>query len=390
MIISGLAFGCPAILETLCLLVFAVIPVQVTTSAGETIEGELGELTESQLSLSRDGEIIEFGFDELVSLEQVGAAEQTRPNLTITLLDGSRIAAQEVSLAEEKLTIVPRRQTPLQVELNAVKSIRFSPAAPGTDAQWLGLLDREAGGDLLAIRREGERIDPYTGIVEAIRDGVVTFKLGDDNIKAPINRLEGVVFGGTRKVDETSSIAIRDVYGSQWSVDSIAPTQQGDAWRITLGSGIEHELPLTHVLTVRWSGGLQLLAKLDPAVRAYKPFIDTKVDSTLLEDWFAPQSANAADITLRGNSSIEYRVEPEYSKLVGTVGRDNAVRQAGELVFSILLDGDVKWQEKVVGKERLGFELPIEGARRVQFKSDSGNDGDVGDTVLVSRPRFVK
>ncbi len=368
----------------------AGLPVRVTTSDGETVQGQLGSIGTVSLNIDRDGQTVEVPFEQLVTLEPLSVEEGTGPTLVVTLLDGSKVAATDVSLADETLTIRPRRQQPLVVKVRDVKSIRFRGATTTTDATWLGLLEQQGRGDLLAIRREGDRLDPYPGIVQGIGNGNVSFDMEGTSVQAPIEKLEGVVFGGNRSVAEDSPIRVTDVYGSTWAVERIMPRQPDQPLRIELGGKVVHELPLEQIASIRWSGGMQLLASAKAARKSFQPYFPTNVEPAILDAWFAPGSDNDSDLVTRGDSSIEFRIEAGFNTLAGSVQREASVRQAGVVTFRILVDDQVQWEEQIDGQERLGFELKLDQARRVRFEADCGEDGDLGDTLRIIRPRLMK
>lgn len=396
MIESALVAAGAPWLAALLMIAPLAIPVKITTSDGETIEAQLTEVTPADLGLQRDGADSRIDVDRVVSLEVAGATEQTPPAWTVTLRHGSRIAAQEVTLTEETMTIEPRRQSPLEVDVSEVASVRFRSGAAETDPQWLGLQDRAAASDLLAIRRDGQRLDPYQGIINGIANGVVDFDMEGTEVKAPVDKLEGVVFGGSREVDDDVPIRIRDVYGSTWNVDAILTAaaveesgEPGDSsLRISLPGGIEHELPWNQILSIGWSSGMRLLAAVEPASRSFDPYFESNLERGLLNTWFAPRP-DQSDLVMQGKSSIEYRVDAGFSTLAGTV-TGTSTRRSGDCTLTILIDGQVRWQEKVGQQERLGFELPLAEARRVRFETDCGEDGDLGDAVRITRPRFMK
>jgi hypothetical protein len=151
-----------------------------------------------------------------------------------------------------------------------------------------------------------------------------------------------------------------------------------------------HELPLHQIESIRWSGGFSLLADEKPANRSFQPYFQTNVSGNLLKDLFAPNRDGEADLLMFGGSSIEYRIEPGYQLLAGTVRRGDKITNAGKVSVHIELDGETVWQEELLDGEPRGFELSVEQSRRLKFVVDSLADGDVGDTVRISRPRLLK
>lgn len=372
-------------------LVLATIPVRVTTSSGEAYTAELRGLTNSTVLLSRPSEgRTELHFDDAISLEHVDAPEKTPPTSLVTLHGGTTITAQDLSLDGETLVVEPRRQREIRVNVKQVKSIRFRPSSPETDAKWFGLLEQEGRGDVLAIRNTGAKIDPYRGIVEGIADGVVKFNLDSDIIDAPMDRLEGIVFASGSTSASEPLLKIKDIYGSTWLVSKVLPGDDVDPLRIQLSGPTVHELPVSHVLSIQWSSGIQSLAAIEPAEASHETFFKTKVDPKLVSQWFGPAAEGESDLVLQGDSFVEYRVEKGFNSLVGSVTRASQVKDAGNAKVRISIDGNVEWEQEVGRAEPLGFQLQVTEARRVRIEVDSGPDGDLGDTIRITRARFVK
>jgi hypothetical protein len=386
------ALGIAVLARMVAVLAVAVLGVRVTKTSGDPIDGDLQSVGKSALVVEVDGSEQEIAFEDLVSVVPIDRVEDvTGPPMRVTLLSGSRIAAQDMVLADEQLRIEPRRQQPLTVPLKEVKSIRFRAAAAVTDPQWLGLLENEDRRDLLAIRREGNQIDPAPVVVESISGGPeskVGFSIGGESGAAPIERLEGIVLGGNRQVIEEADIQVADIYGSKWSVQSVALSGEGKL-RLNLSDSITHEVPLEQLDSLSWKSGLVMLASIDPAETFYQPYVKTNLDDSVLAKWHGPAAA-PPDLLMVGGSAIEYRIDPGFATVAGSVRRDQQVAKAGNVSIVITLDGQAVWDESLTDSEARGFEIPLKGARRLRIDVKSGDDGDVGDTVRVLRPRLLK
>ena len=375
--------------RTVAFLLLAVLGVRASTTTGETIEGDLVGFGKQTILLDVAGTEQEYRFENLTKVVPLEREEKTGPSMRVTLLSGSKIAVQDLSLANDELTAEPRRQRPLSIPLREVKSVRFRAASPATDAGWLGLLENEDRRDQLAIRRDGNRIDPAPVVVQSIGDGKVGFEIEGQSAAAPISRLEGVVFGGNRKVTEDAEIQIVDIYGSRWLVQSIEP---GDAetLQLKLTDTIKHSLPAKHLESMSWSAGLLMLAAEEPAKSEYKPLIETKLNPETLAKWMGPRADQESSLTMAGGSSIEYRVEGGFRTLAGSVRRDPRVAKAGQVEVAISLDDREVWKEKLADSSAKGFEILLNNARRLRIDVLSGDDGDVGDIVRIVRPRLLK
>jgi hypothetical protein len=371
-------------------LLLAVLPVSAKTNSGETIEGNLVGFSSNEVRIEASGQVREIPFDDLTTLSPTSVNDRSGPMIRVTLVNGSKIAAQEISLSNNELMIEPRRQQPLRVPVKQVKAVRFRAASTATDAKWLGIVGQESRGDTLVIRRGQDRLDPQSGVIEAIADGKVVFDLDGDKVNAPIDRLEGIVFGGTDVVSENSEIRVIDVFGSQWMVAAIQPSNAEEPLTIRLSDRLTHPVPLDHIESIRWSGGLVLLAAQPPASSSVNPYFQTALDKGLIEKFFAPKATSDGDLLTAGGSSIEYRIDPGYQTLSGTAQRLASIRDGSKLNVQITLDGQTVWEQELVDAQPRGFELPVGDARRLAIIVNNGDDGDLGDTVRIVRPRLTK
>ncbi len=383
------ALGLMAI-RGLLLLVAAALPVRVSTVDGEKVEGDFRGIENGAVVVETSSGKQAFKFDDLQSIAPVNPdTEAVGPKPRVTLVSGSKIAAQTISMAGDMLVVEPRRQPKLNIPLKDVKSIRFRAPSATTDPQWLGFLGQEQRGDMLAIRRSTGQIDSAPGVIEGIADGKVTFNMEGETVNAPMEKLEGVVLGGGRKINDSPDVQVVDRYGSRWAATSIQPSGKDGPLILQLSKKLTHSLPLDHVEGIFWSGGFKLLAAQSPADADFKPYLVTDANAKLLADWFKPK-ADGEDIVISGSGSIAYRVGENYSTLAGMVRRDSSVSKAGDVHIKVMVDDKEVWNETLSDPQPRGFELKVRGARRVRFVADSGSDGDVGDTVRILRPRLLK
>ena len=378
------------VLGALWSLLLSALPVVVKTSDGEQIEGEFGGFGNSSLRLDQDGSAAEFPFEELMSMQPADIESRTGPTFIVTLVSGSRIAAQTLSSSDSDLLIEPRRQAKLQVPFKQVKAIRFRTASPATDPQWLGMVEREQRGDTLVIRRDGGRLDPQQGVINSVKSDSVEFDLDGTVVDAPFDRLEGVIFGGTDPVQSDAAILVSDVFGSAWALSAIEASKAEQPLRMQLSPSLLHEVPIDQIESIRWSGGVRMLAADEPAERSFEPYLETKVDPGLQLAFFAAVADSETDLRMHGGSTVEYRIEPGYETFAGAVRRDDRVSRASSLTVRIKLDGDPVWEQDLKDAEPRGFELPLANARRLTLEVDSGDDGTLGDTVRFTRPRLLK
>ena len=371
-------------------LLLSSLPVVLETNEGERFSGPLLDIEDSSLRIEVNGSVRSIEFQSLSSLVLSKDRSESSPVFRVELSDGTRIAAETVSSSEETLEIKPRQQANLRVPLQQVRAIRFQRGRPATDSQWLGWLEQQQRSDLLVIRREGDRLDPQQGLISEIDSDSVGFDLDGTSVDAPIDRLEGVVFATREAEPASSAISVVDVFGSQWKVSDLTLADGEDELSLRLANSLQHRVPLSQVATIRWSSGLVLLATAESVDSGYSPFIKSNVSPKTLNAFFSPTVEGEADLQMHGGSSIVYRVEPGFRILAGSVQRHSKVADGGAVTVRIELDGKEMWRETLEDRRSRGFEIPLTEARRLQIYVDQDGDGDVGDTVQLTRPRLVK
>ena len=374
-------------------LVFALaivaVPVEVTTTSGDTRRGEFVDLSAEGLQISEDGLEITIPTDQLSDLKVTEAQPKTGPKTQVTFAGGTRILAREVRLEGEILEVELPRQTLLRASVRSARAIRFGGAMAETDAAWLGILEKESRGDTLVIRRPGNRLDPTMGIIEGIAASKVQFSLDGDSVSAPIDRLEGVIFGASDDAGASPAIVVTDVYGSKWAIDEVALSDDSGSLKLKFGE-FDHELPLSLLASIRWTSGLMMLADTEPVEVTIAPSLSTNVNANLINQLLGSETIDESDLVIQGGGLSEYRVEEGFRVLQGSVRRDERVKAASDLSVKILLDGEVAWEESLPDSGPRGFELEVGAAKRVTLQVDSGNDGDLGTAVKFIRPRLVK
>ena len=116
-----------------------VLPVVLETNSGESIQGNFVGAGATSIQIEIDGNTRSISLDDLSVLKPATVPSGIGPKSpSVTLVNGSHIAAEEVSLSDNEVTIQPRRQPPLRTSVKAVKAIRFRPPSAAIDSKWLG------------------------------------------------------------------------------------------------------------------------------------------------------------------------------------------------------------------------------------------------------------
>jgi hypothetical protein len=372
-------------------LLAMVIEVRVTTLDGKARDGELLSITNSSIEVQSNGSKESIATDQLLSLQRIDSATKSSPLLRVELLNGSRVAVTEVTTNQADAVLQTRDQPPLMVPLKQIRWIRFRPATPAVDPQWLGILEADHSSDVIVVRRSGNALDEVQGIVKSISATAVTIDLDGDELVAPIEKLEGILFGSIAAEPRSSNIIVEDLLGSRWMVESIE-SGENNLVRLMLGSGASHTLPLDQLKKVETVGSVQFLAAESPVESVFQPTTSIGLNKELAARWLSAFGVDDRDLVLHANSHAEYRVDDRYSSLVGSAQFDHSVTSGGKCTLRILFDGEVVWDQTfdVETPSPRGYELPLGKARRVRFEVKDAGDGDIGDTLKIRQPRLVK
>lgn len=374
------------------------IAVRIDTIDGLSKTGTLGGLSGDGVNLLGDDSTPQvISLAQILCVQRINPPPATPPGSRIGLAGGSRLAIDGVKTEGAAATLRIRGGEKLEVPLKQLRWIRFRNPSAAVDPQWLGLIERQRASDSLVIRRPGDAIDEVAGIVLTIGDDSISFSLDGDTMQAPISRLEGVVFTTTGTDAQSGvgtsqgSVVVNDIFGSRFVATSITGSDDG-AIDLQLGEQLKYRMPLESISKIELTGSVEFLAMVNPVQSQYVPLVKIGIAPELVGKWLSPEVVDERDLLMRSTSHVEYRLSAGFQTLVGSVDFDPQVSSGGKCIVRILLDGKSVWEQalEVSDLSSLGFELPIDGARRVRFEVSGADDGDLGDTIRLRQPRITK
>jgi len=375
----------------LAVLLASAIQVRVTTVDGVTSDVDLVRVTDLGIQIDSGGNPMTLAFDDLLSVTRTDPPSITSPTMRVELVSGSRVAVSGVTSDGDTATLVLREQEPLNVPIKEIRWLRFRGSSPTVDPQWLGMVDKPRTTDVLVVRRTGDSLDEVEGIVKSMTAKAVTIDLDGEDLPAPIDKLEGVLFANSSRDAKQGKLLIEDTTGSRWKATSITAGKD-DSLLISLAEGVTHQLPLSQLRMIESTGSVQFLAPEMPAESSFEANAKIGLNNQLANQWFGAKSDDDRDIVLHADSFVEYRLDGQFSTILGTVLFDPSVAAGGNCSMKVLLDGKVVWDQTfdVSDSKPRGYELPIGSSKRVRFEVKSAGDGDLGDTLRVRQPRLVK
>jgi hypothetical protein len=346
--------------------------IQVETLEGDSYSGHLNNLTGSALSVALSGgQSQQWELTEISRIQFEGSARTSTPT-RVVLRGGSEIVAAATSMKDEDLLIRSVGQPSLNVPIGKVRSIRFRAPASATDPNWLALVEEPQRRDRLVIRREGDALDPIEGTILEIKRDSVSFDLSGNQIDAPLNKLEGVIFSTSNVRVSDKTLRVHDQWGSQWMAEEANWNPNAGSLQLNLGDGITHSIPADQLLEIRLSGGILYLSDAEVAQQSQSESLNAIVGNDLAATWFTTET-QAKNLTTVLASDHVVRVPEGYEKLVAAVRIAPDVDQFTPLNVSVLLDDRPVWSLEIQDRKPHGLILPLEDARRLTLRIDQAD-----------------
>ena len=358
--------------------------VELTPVDGDLARGELVSLQSGEIVIETDGDTRSFPLDSIVRLKHPDARTASTEDLTIRLSDGSVLSAHEMTADADTLTARVRRQDPVRLPVKSLLSLRFRPASPQSDPQWLGVVEDDASADRLVIRRDNGNLDSIEGVFASMNQDRVEFEIDGDVIEAPLEKLEGVVLATRTK--ESSSIEVRDCYGNRFVAADLVADEEAVGFEF-----FDQRLRIAwqHLDEIRIRGSVAPLLSLTAVDIVADPMPMMIADPAVMRPFFLRRDEEQTALIFSGPGQVHYRVPEGQSRLVGLVRRDPSVPVVNRFEASIVSRGESLWTQ-VVGDTPVGFDVEVREGAVIELHVDPGDDGSRGDRAWWQKVRFVK
>lgn len=384
-----------------------VIEVTVSTSDGQAIQGDLIRINSDGVQIGDESDQLRPS-DSLSEIRFPHLAKQSLPTV-VELIGGTKIHVSSVSWDGDRFELTPARQSKIELPIDQLKSIRYRPGNPSTDAVWLGWTEEARRGDRLAVRRDGRTLDSLDGTVVGIQRETIQFEMGGNTIDAPIAKLEGVLFSATQAETGAAGIRVSDTSGSQYVAESIELSAASTELQVTLTGSVKHSIPVGQLLSIQYAGGILRLSDAEIASSRIAMQETGQPNSLLRESiqaWFSPKAAepkgddSGGIIAMSSPGEISFRIPPGYEQFIAAVRRQSDVNVFLPVSVEVLVDGKKQWSGTIENRESLGLELPIKDARLLTLRvmessADKSNEdnpvtGSLGGSVEWFSGRFLK
>ncbi|QDU93142.1 NPCBM/NEW2 domain-containing protein [Lignipirellula cremea] len=417
-----LTLGCFA---ATCVTAWAGIEVEVSQLSGEKVTGELLSLAPDHAVVKQDGAEVRLNYTDLIAITPVKKSSDAKgpeSSVTIDLVDGSELRASSYTVSDSQAVAALRNGGQAETHTRSIRSVRFQSQKGDLIDQWTSIIDVEAKGDLIVVRKttmvevEDENGDKKTvtrdaldyleGIVHDITAESVQFEFNGRKIDVNRSKLDGVVYyhpPGRELPD--AMCQVDDLGGGAYR----AKTLETDADQIHLVSvaGARLSLPLAAVQRFDFSSGkIAYLSDLDPDRIEWSPFFDPGPIAENLTRWNMPRrdiSFDGASLQLAGKSYakglaihsrtlLTYRLNGKFGRFLAKAGIDDSVGEGGNVELLIRGDGQDLYRGQLSGKDEqpVEIDLDITDVRRLTILVDFGEAGDIADHLDLCDARVKK
>lgn len=390
----------------------AAPPCQVTieTLAGPPRTAQLVELDQDRIVVASDGPPQTLDSRTVLAVV-VPRPEAPAPPPTsdwIELVDGSHLEGSGLAVANRGATLRLAGRD-VQVETRQMRSVRFHPPDPARDAQWREIIDAEASGDLLVLRRPNGSLDQLEGVLYDIRGDTIEFAYDDQRLVVKREKLEGLrFFQPARRTPPAPLCHVVEVNGSSWNAQSLRWT--GDQIALTTTGGIRCDVPVSQLARVDYSpGNVVYLSDLEFELAECTPFIATRLPAERILQLYQPRRdagfegsglwlANAGEVrqydkglAIHSRSRLIFRLAEPARGLSAVVGIDSRLQGRGGVVLVVIGDHRELVRQAIVGRDApWPLEVDIAGVRKLEILVDFGDALDVADHLNLCNARIIK
>lgn len=367
--------------------------VAVDRIDGQPVVGDWVAIDETTLSIQYAGKTEQYPLATVVKLQRTSDAARSLTAVRVGLADGSELRVRQLQLqgktAELQLIGGDAKAAELKLPIDQVASIRFRPpVAQAINEQWEQKLGADKPADTLVVRAGDDRLDEIAGTVLAISRDAVTFDLGGQQVDAPLDRLEGIVFRANDSPSTKARARVTDSSGSVWAAATI--TGRGASLQIETASGIQRELAIDQIYQLEFRGNMRILRAADAAETGFVAAVGGLLDPEFSKTLFGPRDVPEG-IAMTAGSDLAIRLTDEDHWFETIVEADKRSFSGGQFQLQIDLD-DVQVMDKTLTAAELpeAIRLDVSGKRRMRIHLKAGPDSSTGDSILFRKPRLRK
>lgn len=388
-----------------CLLVCLLGAGPVVTAeslGGQSVAGELRELTEAGLVLGGDAGEVRLAGSDLLQLSFASAEVEPPAGpgaVQVRLVDGSQVYADGVAQDGPVFVLSRAGSSELRLPLETVASVRWLDATAESQTQWNELLQQDAPSDVLVVRKR-DALDHLEGQIGALTAERVEFRLDGESVNVKRERVAGLIFHRPRPSLAPAKCSVLTRDGQRLSAAAFAWTAEG--LQVTTSAGPEVLVPRDSLARLDFSQGkLTYLAGLQPESTNWTPLLGgdelapyqgPRFDRGALQPQLLLGGRGyARGLALHSRTELVYRLSEPCTRFEALVGIDDSVGDAGHVRLTIGGDERVLWEGDFRGADApQALSLDLAGVKRLRILVDFGDDLDAGDLLNLAEARLVK
>lgn len=306
------------------------VPTTVSRLDGSSAAVELTGISADTILVTTEDGPQEIPRDDLMLLE-FPDREVTTPEgvWKATLVDKSTLLATSGKLEGTTVSLQLGENDPLEIPTKLINDLRIASLDPQVSASWEELRNRQPRDDLLIFLKEGV-LDYVAGTISAVTSEHVAILVRGRELKAPLERVFGMVFANRTPIKTPPAAILKDTFGQRFAIAKIE--FQEEAFDLELLSGAKFKLPVTRTFSIDFaSGDLQYLADLP-----FDETASTAPDENSSVAWFVCKNSPAGSggkhplligddyyprgLWLHSGANVRYLLNREFKELRAVAG----------------------------------------------------------------------
>lgn len=398
-----------------CVVFFAISLVSTMppvfmakTVDGRQVRGTLSDWSDQVVTLQEGDRPQQLPLDQLLSVvpDKAPPSAATANSVSVTLTDGSVIAAQYYLAEAREAKVTTGRTGALNLPPASVDHVRFSDVPPALEKTWNEILEKGTDRDMLVIAN-GDTLDYLGGIVRAVREQEVDFELDGDVLAVRRSKVFAIRYYRSSRAEPARPLArLTDDNGSTWALQQATLSDSENEIQLKTVAGLHLIFPLEAVARIEFAGaGLVFLSDLTANSSHWTPYFGREGTIPSLEKLYRPRTDTTLDsnpivldgiqyergLALHSRTEMTYRLPEPFKRFQALAGIDDRLRPRGNVQLRILGDDRVLYDANIAGTDSATpIDVSLKGVRTLTILVDFGSDLDLGDHLILAEAKLLK
>jgi hypothetical protein len=387
--------------------------VQLTTRDGQAVTGQLDELSTDGASIRVASDIQRIARDRISRIDFVQPSLRTaRKKVAIELTDGSRLAADSLTVRGETASLVGGPSTSPELPTRSIRFVRLSGTDDSLNPMWTEILSHHANGDVLVLRRPGNVLDYLEGVIGDVSGETVKFQFDGEWIDVRLAKLDGWIYFQANPLPtpaavvrvtlvDNSVIHVESIQARDGAIEILSTNRTPLTVSLSSLRSLEFSSQNTVYLSdlepesILWTPMYPSAVVTDDLLALNLPRKDQRLNGGKLEILAEPKRRTRRrfekGLSMHSGTELTYRLAGEYRTFQAIAGIDLEFLAAGDLQLTILGDGVPLASQRVKGGEPpVALQLSLSGVQRLKVLVDYGDNSDFGDHLNLCDVRLVK